>query len=164
MGEERVQIHMKNGVAKSGFEEHKRIQSVTESSDTAAVLAVPSILKPNIAALPLSLPPQKKDKADMVATAKVDRTAQPDVKRKWNTEKLGLRMGVDALSAGAAGALVAPIITMIDKGIIENASGRRTLIASLKESARELLLRPHRFVASKPFALIFVRPKTLHIP
>lgn len=76
-------------------------------------------------------------------------------KRDWNTSKLGLRVGVDAVSAGAAGALVAPVITIIDKGIIENASGRNTLGNSLKQSARELLLRPHRFIASKPFALIF---------
>ncbi|KAF2996699.1 hypothetical protein E8E13_005212 [Curvularia kusanoi] len=76
---------------------------------------------------------------------------------KWNTEKLGLRVGSDALAAGAAGALVAPIITIIDKGIIENASGRNPLGESLKKSARELLLKPHRFLTSKPFALIFVR-------
>ena len=75
----------------------------------------------------------------------------------WNTDKLGLRMGSDALAAGAAGALVAPIITIIDKGIMENASGRHPLGESLKKSARELLLKPHRFLTSKPFALIFVR-------
>ncbi len=74
---------------------------------------------------------------------------------EWNTSKLGLRIGVDALSAGAAGILVAPIITMIDKGIIENASGRDTLGVSLKKSAVELLAKPHRFITSKPFALIF---------
>jgi hypothetical protein len=76
---------------------------------------------------------------------------------KWNTDKLGLRMGSDALAAGAAGALVAPIITIIDKGIMENASGRNPLGESLKKSAKELLLKPHRFLTSKPFALIFVR-------
>jgi hypothetical protein len=76
---------------------------------------------------------------------------------KWNTDKLGLRMGSDALAAGAAGALVAPIITIIDKGIMENASGRHPLGESLKKSARELLLKPHHFLTSKPFALIFVR-------
>ncbi|KAF1361017.1 hypothetical protein EJ07DRAFT_164629 [Lizonia empirigonia] len=75
--------------------------------------------------------------------------------RGWNTNKLGLRLGSDALAAAAAGALVAPIITIIDKGIIENASGRNSLRDSLKSSARELLLRPHRFLAGKPFALIF---------
>jgi hypothetical protein len=75
---------------------------------------------------------------------------------KWNTHKLGLRVGADALAAASAGVLVAPVITMIDKGIIENASGRNTLGESLKKSAGELLLKPHRFVASKPFLLIFV--------
>jgi hypothetical protein len=78
-------------------------------------------------------------------------------KREWNTSKLGLRVGVDAVSAGAAGTLVAPIITMIDKGIMENASGRNTLGESIKQSAREMLLRPHRFITSKPFVLVFVR-------
>ncbi|KAH8729083.1 hypothetical protein GQ44DRAFT_737243 [Phaeosphaeriaceae sp. PMI808] len=76
-------------------------------------------------------------------------------KREWNTSNLGLRVGVDALSAGAAGVLVAPIITMIDKGIIENTSGRNTLSSSLKASARSFLLQPHHFIASKPFTLIF---------
>jgi len=33
----------------------------------------------------------------------------------WNTKNLGLRIGADAVAAGAAGVLVAPIITMIDK-------------------------------------------------
>lgn len=84
-------------------------------------------------------------------------TKKDVAKRHWNTSKLGLRVGIDALSAGAAGALVAPIITMIDKGIIENASGRNTLGESLKTSASELLLKPHRFITSKPFVLIFVR-------
>ena len=83
--------------------------------------------------------------------------ATREASTQWNTNKLGLRLGSDALAAGAAGALVAPIITMIDKGIIENASGRNTLGESLKKSARELLLKPHRFLTGKPFALIFVR-------
>ncbi len=78
------------------------------------------------------------------------------VKQEWNTSKLGLRVGFDILAAGAAGILVAPIITMIDKGIIENASGRNTLGVSLKKSLMELLTTPHRFAGSRPFALIFV--------
>jgi hypothetical protein len=82
-------------------------------------------------------------------------TTSKDTPIEWNTSKLGLRIGVDALSAGAAGILVAPIITMIDKGIIENASGRNTLGTSLRNSALEMLSRPHRFIGSKPFALIF---------
>ncbi|KAF2035313.1 hypothetical protein EK21DRAFT_54848 [Setomelanomma holmii] len=74
--------------------------------------------------------------------------------KNWNTSKLGLRIGADAVAAGSAGALVAPLITIIDKGIMENASGRNTLSESLKQSAKQLLLRPHRFVTSKPFALV----------
>ncbi|KAF2437843.1 hypothetical protein P171DRAFT_372965 [Karstenula rhodostoma CBS 690.94] len=83
------------------------------------------------------------------------KSAQEEPARSWNTQKLGLRVGADALAAGSAGVLVAPIITMIDKGIIENASGRNTLGESLKKSARELFVSPHRFLGSKPFALIF---------
>lgn len=94
----------------------------------------------------------------------------------WNTRNLGLKLGADFTAAAAAGALVAPIITIIDRyvpklkklldslpylfvnsGIIENASGRNTLGGSLKSSLRQMLFRPHRFVFSKPFALIFVR-------
>lgn len=96
---------------------------------------------------PVPLPP--------TLTAKTALADEPAAGR-WNTHKLGLRIGADALAAGSAGALVAPVITMIDKGIIENASGRDTLGGSLRSSARELLTRPWRFVGSRPFALIFV--------
>jgi hypothetical protein len=82
-------------------------------------------------------------------------TTSKDTPIEWNTSKLGLRIGVDALSAGSAGILVAPIITMIDRGIIENASGRNTLGTSLRNSAMEFLSRPHRFIGSRPFGLIF---------
>jgi len=76
--------------------------------------------------------------------------------KSWNMSKLGLRIGADVIAAGSASVLVAPVITMIDKGIIENASGRNTLGESLKGSLRELVSRPHQFVGSKPFALIYV--------
>jgi len=78
-------------------------------------------------------------------------------KHAWNTAKLGRRVGVDAMAAGAAGILVAPVITMIDKGIMENASGRNTLRQSLKQSVTELVRKPGRFIAGRPFVLIFVR-------
>jgi hypothetical protein len=38
---------------------------------------------------------------------------------------------------------------------MENASGRRPLVESLKSSLRTLLLHPQRVILSKPFALIF---------
>lgn len=75
--------------------------------------------------------------------------------KTWNTSNLGQRMGIDVMSASVAGGLVAPIICAIDKAIIENASGKRPMLPSLRASFSSLLFRPHRFLTSKPFALIF---------
>ena len=96
-------------------------------------------------------------------------------KNKWNTENLLWRVGADVTSAATAGVLIAPVITIIDRyvlgmavqvkewlanalrrSIIENASGKRSISASMVKSAKGLLLRPHHFLFSKPFALIFV--------
>ncbi|KAK0943641.1 hypothetical protein LTR29_004813 [Friedmanniomyces endolithicus] len=75
---------------------------------------------------------------------------------QWNTRHLGSRMAVDAACAASAGGLVAPLITMIDKAIIENASGKRKMMDSLKASCSTLFIRPHRFLTSKPFVLILM--------
>ncbi|PNS16353.1 hypothetical protein CAC42_6460 [Sphaceloma murrayae] len=75
-------------------------------------------------------------------------------KGSWNTNNLAQRLLADGAAALSAGALVAPLITMIDKAIIENASGKRALIPSLQASFKALLLQPHRFLGSKPFLLI----------
>ncbi|KAK4152340.1 hypothetical protein C8A00DRAFT_34981 [Chaetomidium leptoderma] len=74
---------------------------------------------------------------------------------KWNTKNLALRLGADIISAASAAALVAPIISIIDRSIMENASGSRPLVDSLKSSLRSLLRHPAGVVFSKPFALIF---------
>lgn len=42
------------------------------------------------------------------------------------------------------------------RSIIENASGRRTMSDSIRASLRQLLVRPHLFLASRPFRLIFM--------
>ena len=121
------------------------IRSVAERADVA--FAVPPLPKPQLPALP----------TPAMAAHTASSAMQDGETKTWNTQKLGLRMGADAVAAGAAGVLVAPVITMIDKGIIENASGRCALGESLKNSVKEFVARPHRFLASKPFALIFVR-------
>ncbi|MCJ1483146.1 hypothetical protein MMC06_003312 [Schaereria dolodes] len=74
--------------------------------------------------------------------------------RKYNTENLPWRIASDLTAATCAALLVAPLITIIDKGIIENASGRRSLRASLLSSAQQLLTRPHIFLTALPFRLI----------
>lgn len=42
-----------------------------------------------------------------------------------------------------------------NRAIIENASGKRPMLPSLQASFSALLFQPHRFLTSKPFALIF---------
>ncbi|AEO60858.1 hypothetical protein MYCTH_2310539 [Thermothelomyces thermophilus ATCC 42464] len=74
---------------------------------------------------------------------------------KWNTKNLALRLGADLISAASAAVMVAPIISIIDRSIMENASGRRSLAQSIKSSIQALLRTPQRVVFSKPFALIF---------
>ncbi|KAI5463522.1 hypothetical protein BGZ63DRAFT_413113 [Mariannaea sp. PMI_226] len=78
------------------------------------------------------------------------------VSRSWNTKNLGARLGVDAISAACAASMVAPLISMIDRSVIENASGRSSLLSSIASSLRTLVLRPHMLLFSKPTALIFL--------
>ncbi|KAM7200600.1 hypothetical protein V8F33_003805 [Rhypophila sp. PSN 637] len=82
--------------------------------------------------------------------------AKKDEPRIWNTKNLSLRLCADAVSAASAAVLVAPIISIIDRSIMENASGRRTLGASLRSSLLNFVLRPQTVLLSKPFALIFM--------
>ncbi|KAK4959906.1 hypothetical protein LTR10_002794 [Elasticomyces elasticus] len=88
--------------------------------------------------------------------AKVNGLKLADKETSWNIQNLGSRLAVDVACAVSAGGLVAPLITMIDKAIIENASGKRPMMPSLKASLSSLLFRPHRFLTSKPFALILM--------
>ncbi|KAH8900200.1 hypothetical protein GQ53DRAFT_601304, partial [Thozetella sp. PMI_491] len=83
-------------------------------------------------------------------------TADGKGESKWNTKNLGWRLGADLMSAASAAVMVAPIISIIDRSIMENASGRRSLGESLRSSLKTLLLRPHHIVLGKPFALIFM--------
>ncbi|KAI2622212.1 hypothetical protein GGS26DRAFT_251654 [Hypomontagnella submonticulosa] len=78
------------------------------------------------------------------------------LQQQWNTKNLALRLGADFTSAACAASMVAPLISIIDRSIMENASGRNTLANSLKSSLRTLLLRPHTMIFSKPVALIFM--------
>ncbi|KAL3427304.1 hypothetical protein PVAG01_00813 [Phlyctema vagabunda] len=74
--------------------------------------------------------------------------------KEWNTKNLGLRLASDLVGGASAALMVAPIIVMIDKAIMQNASGQNTLKESLKSSFASFLTRPHSLIFSKPFALI----------
>lgn len=49
------------------------------------------------------------------AVAPATAMQSPKVKPAWNTKDLGLRLGVDVVSAMSAGALTCPLITIIDR-------------------------------------------------
>lgn len=108
---------------------------------TLDLLSGPTITKTN----PNSLPAMSAQQAGAEAAT-----------ASWNSQSLGLRCGADAVAASAAAVLVAPLITAIDRGIIENASGRRTLGESLRASLGEVVRRPVRFFGGRPFGLIFM--------
>ncbi|KAI0175817.1 hypothetical protein GGR52DRAFT_538284 [Hypoxylon sp. FL1284] len=80
----------------------------------------------------------------------------PKLQQQWNTKNLGLRLGADLASAASAASMVAPLIAIIDRSIMENASGRNTLGGSLRSSLAQLLARPHALLLSKPVGLIFM--------
>ncbi|KHN97011.1 uncharacterized protein MAM_05120 [Metarhizium album ARSEF 1941] len=74
---------------------------------------------------------------------------------RWNTKDLAWRLAADAAGAACAGVLVAPLISMIDRSIMEHASGRSSLVDSIRASARALTLRPAAALLSRPCALVF---------
>lgn len=71
-------------------------------------------------------------------------------------EELSARLGVDVFSAAVSSAAISPLIFMIDKSIMEYASGRTTSIKqSLRSSASMALRTPISFVSSVPFLLLY---------
>ncbi|CZR69725.1 uncharacterized protein PAC_19625 [Phialocephala subalpina] len=104
----------------------------------------------------LEMPVQEVGNASKMTPVPIQQVPQAPLKEPhvWNTKNIGLRMASDFVSGFCAATLVAPIITVIDKGIMQNASGQATLKSSLQSSLTTFLFRPHTIVFSKPFALI----------
>ncbi|EXJ80957.1 hypothetical protein A1O3_07245 [Capronia epimyces CBS 606.96] len=80
---------------------------------------------------------------------------EPEKATQWNTTNLGLRFGADLTSAASASAVVAPVICVIDRSIVEKAAKGATFSSCLLRSLRPAVTRPHTFVFSRPFLLIF---------
>ena len=62
---------------------------------------------------------------------------------------------IDIASALTASFFVAPFITVIDRSIIENASGKRVLKEGIKAGFSELFTKPHKFYVRREFRLIW---------
>jgi len=58
-------------------------------------------------------PDLKLDPLAMASKTKTDMSTK--LQQKWNTKNLGLRLGADLASASSAAALVAPVISIIDR-------------------------------------------------
>ena len=100
--------------------------------------------------------PEVADKKVEGVMSKVNVKTKEKEKGRWNTEKLSARLATDLMCSATAGGLVAPLITILDKSIIENASGKRPMMPSIRASLSKLLLQPHHFLISRPFRLIFM--------
>ncbi|KAI5305897.1 hypothetical protein KEM56_002944 [Ascosphaera pollenicola] len=76
--------------------------------------------------------------------------------KQWNTDKLAKRIATDLASAGTAAAAISPIITIIDKAIIEKAAKGLSIRDSVSGSVKQLFSRPLMFLGSTPFLLIYM--------
>lgn len=61
----------------------------------------------------------------------------------------------DVLAAAGTAFCVAPAISILDQAIVQNASGAKTLSASVKDSLKSLVQRPATFVRSPAFLLLW---------
>ena len=61
----------------------------------------------------------------------------------------------DVLAAAGTAFCVAPAISILDQAIVQNASGTKTLSASLKDSVTSMVKRPATFVRSPAFLLLW---------
>eukprot|EP00667_Euglena_gracilis_P011227 EG_transcript_11456 len=60
----------------------------------------------------------------------------------------------DVGAAVCAAALVSPLVTMVDRAVIENASGRCNVWTSMRNTLKTIVFSPHRFVARPEFLLV----------
>ncbi|KAL2315839.1 hypothetical protein POMI540_0614 [Schizosaccharomyces pombe] len=81
--------------------------------------------------------------------------SQPPLSPKPVPSNTWKRIGIDAFAATAASAMISPFILTIDRSIVENTSGRSTLLRSVGRSIKYVLSKPGAFFFSAPFALVF---------
>ncbi|KAL4952427.1 Cys/Met metabolism PLP-dependent enzyme-domain-containing protein [Aspergillus filifer] len=79
----------------------------------------------------------------------------PTQNKSWNTNRLGARLGADVVSAAAAGALTCPVITVIDRAIIEKAAKGIAIRQTITSGFRSMLTNPSGFFLGTPFLLIY---------
>lgn len=77
----------------------------------------------------------------------------------WNGpdrgQKIRRRILLDCLSGVMAAFTLAPIVSMVDKAVVQNTSGTGTIMGSVKDSLKFMIRSPIKFVASREFLWIF---------
>ena len=71
------------------------------------------------------------------------------------TSPYHVRMSLEAASAIFSALLVAPLVSIVDKAIVSNASGRQALVPSLIEGTKILITRPVQFIKQRSFLIIW---------
>lgn len=79
----------------------------------------------------------------------------PTAAKTWTMAQKAKRLGMEATVAVTAAGFVSPFITIIDKSIIANASGRQKLLDGLKTGFTTLFTRPGYFCRQPAFLLIW---------
>ncbi|KAL4738868.1 Cys/Met metabolism PLP-dependent enzyme-domain-containing protein [Aspergillus similis] len=79
----------------------------------------------------------------------------PSSTKSWNTNRLGARFGIDIVSAATAGALTCPVITVIDRAIIEKAAKGVPIRETITSAFRSIIRKPSGFFLGTPFLLIY---------
>lgn len=74
---------------------------------------------------------------------------------KENHAPLSLRYGVECMAAIISGFVVAPAISIIDRAIVTNVSGKEKLLSSIKSSVKSMVKRPVRFFRQPAFLLVW---------
>ncbi|ORY00693.1 hypothetical protein K493DRAFT_312720 [Basidiobolus meristosporus CBS 931.73] len=61
----------------------------------------------------------------------------------------------DVSAALVSSAFVAPLVAIIDRSVVSNASGRQTLGEGLRQGLKDLFTAPHKFVRQPAFMIMF---------
>ncbi|TMW62579.1 hypothetical protein Poli38472_005197 [Pythium oligandrum] len=86
---------------------------------------------------------------------KVDEVLTATKKDHRSVIELGKWLGADLVAAATASFGVSPFITVVDRAIAENASGKRTLMHGVRELSWSFVQHPIQFVKSKEFMWIW---------
>jgi len=85
----------------------------------------------------------------------LDQQQQQQLQTRESMVIVAKNLAIDGVSAATASFAVSPFITIVDRAIIENASGARPLALGVKQLSRAFLHNPFQFVRKREFMIVF---------